>query len=180
MATPTGTNGGHSFWVSSTNESGSKSWNFKGCNTSGCHTTMSATNSTFTGTRANTLDLLLTLADKLRTPDGIEIMHKTPDLAANIFAGVTPAGYDGYLDIYDPSTNPDGGIRNPAPASSWTLDQKNLNLTKPVLGDLLNVQMGAIINFQLSLREYSLGIHNPAYSTALLTNTLDALTAAGF
>ena len=181
MATPTGTNGGHSFYVSSVSaETGSKTYNFKGCNTSGCHSTMSATNSTFTGTRANTTDLLMTIADKLRTPDGLEIMHKNPDAASNIFAGVTTAGYDGYLDIYDPSTNPLGAIRNPAPATSWTTDQKNLNLSLPLLGNLLNVQMGAIINFQLSVREYSLGIHNPAYSQALLNNTIDALTAAGF
>jgi hypothetical protein len=40
--------------------------------------------------------------------------------------------------------------------------------------------MGAIINFQLCLREYSLGIHNTAYTTALLQNSIDALTAAGY
>jgi hypothetical protein len=40
--------------------------------------------------------------------------------------------------------------------------------------------MGAIINFQLSLREYSLGIHNTQYSKALLANSIQAMTAAGF
>jgi hypothetical protein len=180
MATPTGFTGGHSFWMSYVNEeSGAKSYNFKGCNKTGCHTNMSATNATWTGTRANTLDLLLSLADKLRS-GGIEIMHKNPDFESNPFALVTPAGYDGYLDIFDPSTNPDGALRNPAPANSWTNDQKAYNLTLPKLTSLLNVQMGAIINFQLSLREYSLGVHNPAYSQAVLNNTLDALTAAGF
>lgn len=180
MAQPTGANGGHSFWVGSYNESGVKSYNFKGCNTAGCHTTMSATNASFTGARAATQALLADLADKLRTPTGEEIMHKNTDMTSNIFAPLTAAGYDGYLDIYDPSTNPDGAIRNHAPASSWTADQKALNLTKPALGNLLNVQWGAIINFQMCLREWSLGVHNPAYSQALLNNTLDALTAAGF
>jgi hypothetical protein len=37
--------------------------------------------------------------------------------------------------------------------------------------------MGAIINFQLCLREYSLGIHNTKYTMALLNNTLAALPA---
>ena len=141
---------------------------------------MSATNSTFTGTRANTSDLLATIADKLRTPDGVEIMHKNLDDSLNKWSYVTAAGYDCNLDLYDPSRNPDGAIRNPAPATSWTTDQKNLNLSLPVLGNILNVQMGAIINFQLSIREYSMGIHNPAYTQALLNNTIDALTAAGF
>ncbi len=180
MAQPTGANGGHSFWVGSYNESGVKSYNFKGCNTSGCHTTMSATNASFTGTMTATKTLLADLADKLRTPTGEEIMHKNTDATANIFAPLTAAGYDGYLDIYDPSTNPDGVIRNHAPASSWTAAQKADNLLKPSLGDLLNVQWGAIINFQMCLREWSLGVHNPPYSQALLNNTLDALTAAGF
>jgi len=180
MATPTGTNGGHSFRVSSISaESGSKTYNFKGCNTSGCHTSLSATSTTFTGAQANTLDLLNTLADKLRS-NGIEIMHKNTDPATNIFASVTPAGYDGYLDIYDPSTNPLGSLRNPAPASAWTVAQKATNLALPQLTTLLNVQWGAIVNFQLSLREYSLGVHNPAYSAAVLNNTIDAMTAAGF
>jgi hypothetical protein len=39
--------------------------------------------------------------------------------------------------------------------------------------------MGAMINFQFCLREYSLGIHNFKYSKALLQNSIEALTAAG-
>jgi len=45
---------------------------------------------------------------------------------------------------------------------------------------LLNVQMGAIINFQFCLREYSLGIHNSDYVIALMTNTIEAMEDAGF
>ncbi len=179
MAQPTGANGGHSFWVSSYNESGNKSYNFKGCLGAGCHTTMTATTSSFTSLQANTVEMLQTLADKLRT-NGVEIMHKNTDAESNIFAHLTPEGYDGYLDIYDPSTNPLGAIKNPAPANSWTQDQKTYNLTLTPLSTLLNVQWGAIINFQLCLREWSLGVHNPGYSVALLNNTIESLTDAGF
>jgi len=82
--------------------------------------------------------------------------------------------------VYDPATNPtgismnNGTFQNPSPASSWTPEQKALNLTLPVL-KITNAQFGAIINFQLCLREYSLGIHNLDYSKALLTNSLAAL-----
>jgi len=40
---------------------------------------------------------------------------------------------------------------------------------------ITNAQFGAIINFQLCLREYSLGIHNLDYTKALLTNSLAVL-----
>jgi hypothetical protein len=52
-------------------------------------------------------------------------------------------------------------------------------MAKPKFPKLLNVQLGAIINFQFCLREYSLGIHNTLYVKALLVNTVEALTAAG-
>jgi len=180
MATPTGTNGGHSFRVSSISaESGSKTYNFKGCNTAGCHSSLSPTSATFTGAQATTLDLLNTLSDKLRS-GGIEIMRKDLDPLTNIFVNVTPQGYDGKLDFYDPTSNPAGAFRAIVPSSSWTADQVAHNLTLPVFSTLLNVQWGAIINFQLCLRDYSLGVHNPAYTAAVLNNTIDALTAAGF
>jgi hypothetical protein len=40
--------------------------------------------------------------------------------------------------------------------------------------------MGAMINFQMVLRDYSLGIHNYKYSEALLQNSIEALTAQGY
>jgi hypothetical protein len=178
MATPTGTNGGHSFRVSSLDEAGAKSYNFKGCNVSGCHATPMNT-ATLTAKQTTNRALLVSLAQML-TSGGIEIMHKNPDPTSNIFAGVTTEGYDGNLDFWDPTNNPDGHLRTIAPSSSWTADQKAYNLTLPALSTLLNVQWGAIINFQMSLREYSLGIHNPAYSAAVLNNTIASLTAAGF
>jgi hypothetical protein len=139
MATPTGVNGGHSFWVGSYNESGVKSYNFKGCNTSGCHTTMSATNSTFVGTRAGTEDLLNQLSDKLRV-NGIELMDKDPDILTNPYARLTTAAYNSRLDIYDPGSNANAAFRNQAPSNSWTNEQKAYNLTLPTIGTILNVQ----------------------------------------
>ena len=105
--------------------------------------------------------------------------------SSNLWAGITTNNYDGYLNVYDPVNNTLGAnyntssFRNPSTSSSWTTAQINLNKTFPKL-TLKNVQMGAIINFQLCLREYSLGIHNTAYTKALLQNSIDALTAAGF
>ena len=43
-----------------------------------------------------------------------------------------------------------------------------------------NLQAAAVINFQFVLRDRSLGIHNFNYTKALLKNTVDALTAAGY
>ena len=60
------------------------------------------------------------------------------------------------------------------PHHSWSQAQKDFNNTLPVI-KLTNAQMGAIINFQLCLREYSLGVHNFNYSKALLTNSLAML-----
>lgn len=183
MATPTGMTGGHSFKVGNYDRTVAPavllSRNFKGCNTTGCHSTMSETNTQWsgaTGVRTIATNLLTQIAAKLKS-SGIEIMHKEPDPSLNIFSHVTVAGYDGYLDIYDPSTNPLGHLRNPAPAGSWTAANNTTNNALPKLRSLKNAQWGAIINFQLCLREYSLGIHNPMYVRALLQNTLEALNA---
>ncbi len=182
MATPTGMTGGHTFRTAYYDEvtvpatSTPTYRNFKGCLTTGCHTTMTATTSSWTTLRTNTANLLNSIAALLKS-SGIEIMHKNTDPSTNIFAHVTTAGYDGYLDIYDPSTNPLGLLRNPAQAASWTATQIATNNALPKLRSLKNAQMGAIINFQLCLREYSLGVHNPMYSTALLQNTLETLQA---
>ncbi|MEI6852381.1 MAG: hypothetical protein WCL06_06040, partial [Bacteroidota bacterium] len=73
-------------------------------------------------------------------------------------------------------TNPAGHIKNPNPGS-WTTAQLATNTALPALITLNNAKMGAIINFQLCLREFSLGIHNPNYINALLTNTISTLQA---
>lgn len=179
MATPTATAGAHSFKVGYVTSSGSRATNFKGCNITGCHSSAitSTTSAFWTSPRTEIQGLLVTLAGKLKSGT-VEIMHKNT-ASDNIFAHVTTQGYDGYLDIYDPSTNPDGAIQNPAPSGSWTATQKSTNLALPKLTSLTNAQMGAIINFQFCLREYSLGIHNFEYSKALLQNSIEALTAQG-
>jgi hypothetical protein len=168
MATMVGGAGGHSF-----NAKG----NFNGCNVSGCHTGVNASSAKYwVNPRATIKGLLEQLAAKLKY-NGVEFLNRNTDATTNLWAGITTNNYDGYLNVYDPATNPTGQAMNPgqfqnaSPASSWTADQKAYNLTLPVM-KITNAQFGAIINFQLCLREYSLGIHNLDYTRALLTNSL--------
>ncbi len=168
MASMVGGTGGHSF-----NAKG----NFAGCNIAGCHTGVDATSAKYwINPRAAIKGLLEQLAAKLKY-NGVEFMNRNTDATTNLWAGITTNNYDGYLNVYDPATNPTGPamnpsqFQNPSPAASWTPEQKATNLTLPVM-KITNAQFGAIINFQLCLREYSLGIHNLDYSKALLTNSL--------
>lgn len=173
MATMSGRSGGHTFYAIG---------NFNGCNKAGCHdaSPISATSTKFTTPRAAVKTLLTQLAAKL-TIGGVEIMNRNGDATSNLWFGITPNNYDGYLNVYDPITNPSGQTYNASSfkftgnvPASWSQAQKDYNATLPVI-TLTNAQMGAIINFQLCLREYSLGIHNTAYTTTLLTNTIAAL-----
>ena len=176
MADVTGRVGGHTFFSKG---------NFNGCNVTGCHSTspLSATATKFTSTRATYKTLLQSLATKLKQ-GGVEILNKNGDATSNLWAGLTTNNYDGYINVYDPINNPTGptynasSFRNPS-TTGWTAAQIATNNSLPKL-NLKNVQMGAIINFQMGLREYSLGVHNNSYSTALLQNSIDALTTAGF
>jgi hypothetical protein len=166
MATLNGVSGGHTFWAKG---------NFNGCNVAGCHDAnpVSATSSLFTNTRTATKALLDQLAAKINTIGGATpILHSEPDATANLWAGLTTGNWDGYLNIYDPSSNPAGVWKNPGSTSSWTQPQKDINNALPTFPSLTNGQMGALINFQLCLREFSLGIHNTKYSAALLTNSI--------
>lgn len=188
MGTMQGKSGGHTF---------SALGKFDGCNTTGCHSTpiTSSTSNYWVNPRAEIKKLLGDLAAKL-TINGVEIMNRNrvssenfylniegkPTLiGANLFAGVTTNNYDGYLNVYDPVTNPGAQTYNASsfqyvgtPPASWSQAQKDYNATLPKL-TLSYTQMGAIINFQLCLRDYSLGIHNYAYTKALLTNTIAKL-----
>ncbi|NVO20282.1 MAG: collagen-like protein [Bacteroidetes bacterium] len=168
MGAINGKAGGHSF---------SAAGNFNGCNATGCHSGISSSDVLWTGTRTEIKTLLNTLAGKLQE-SGRDILNRNPDATTNLWAGLTANNYDGYLNVYDPASNPTGPannpnglFQNPSPASSWTPAQKAQNLTYPKLY-LTNAQMGAIINFQLCLREFSLGIHNHDYSFGLLTNSI--------
>lgn len=182
----------------------STKWNFNGCNVTGCHIdnkiTSATTSKYWKQTRDEVKVLLGQLAAKLSftisNPDGttykVEIMNKNSDASANLWAGLTTNNYDGYLNVYDPINNPNGPANNgkvfkyiPASKSSstdangipnsWTAEQKAYNETLPVMPALTNAQYGAILNFQMCLREYSLGIHNTAYTKTLLTNSIAAL-----
>jgi len=171
MADPmTGIAGGHAFNMRNAKESAlgsSTTWNFNGCNVTGCHidAPLDANSAKFKGTRAAVKKLLDDLATKINAAGGGHNLLHSDATSSNLWAGITTGNFDGYMDIYDAASNPTG---------YW-----KMNGSQPKFPSLKNVQMGAIINFQFCLREYSLGIHNTAYVTALLTNSIDALNAAG-
>ena len=177
MAPKTGIAGGHAFNVRNSKETALGSgttWNFNGCNVTGCHgdDPLSATHAKFANTRTTVKGLLDALATDINAiGGGHDILHKDPDGTTNLWAGVATGNQDGYLDIYDASANPNGYWRNPS-------DNSAVNMAKPKFPSLTMLQTGAIINFQMCLREYSLGIHNTEYVTALLTNTALELNAA--
>jgi hypothetical protein len=166
MASMTGIAGGHSFNVRNAKETplgSGTTWNFNGCNQTDCHADapIDKNSPKWATTRATVKALLDALATKINEAgSGHDILHSDAT-SSNLWAGVSTGNYDGYLDIWDASTNPGG---------YW-----KMNGTQPKFPSLKNVQLGAIINFQFCLREYSLGIHNTAYVTALLQNTLNAL-----
>ena len=180
MAPMNGKAGGHTFTAKG---------NFNGC--IDCHPNLTSNKSDpshWADKRTEIQTLLNDLAADLNV-DGIDILNRNPDTEANLWVSLTTNKYDGYLNIYDPINNADGvdnnttGIfQNPSPGtltganntSVWTQPQIDFNLTLPLIA-LTNAQMGAIINFQLCLREYSLGVHNFNYSKALLTNSLAML-----
>jgi len=174
MAPMTGKAGGHSFFAKG---------NFNSCNVTGCHSSAVTTSSTtlWVTPRTDIQTLLNSLATKINAVGaGTDILHSEPDATLNLWAGLTTKNFDGYLNIYDPSTNPAGVWKNPAASGSWTTAQKATNTALPIFPSLKNVTMGSIINFQMCLREYSLGIHNYKYTKALLQNSIEALTAAGY
>jgi len=173
MGTMVGRSGGHTF---------SAAGKFDGCNVAGCHSTAitAASTTLWLNPRNEIKALLASLAAKL-TVGGVEIMNRNGDSASNLWYGITANNYDGYLNIYDPITNPSAQTYNASsfkyvgtPPATWSAEQKAYNATLPTL-TLSNAQMGAIINFQLCLRDYSLGIHNFAYTKALLTNSIAKL-----
>ena len=173
MGTMVGRSGGHTF---------SAAGKFDGCNATGCHSAAITASNTnlWVSPRKTIKDLLAALSAKL-TVGGVEIMNRNGDSATNLWYGITDNNYDGYLNVYDPITNPTAQTYNASsfryvgtPPATWSQAQKDYNATLPIL-TLSNAQMGALINFQLCLRDYSLGIHNFAYTKALLTNTIAKL-----
>lgn len=141
MSTPSAMTGGHSFVA-----------NFSGCNVSGCHTTMSATNATYTAAVADIDAKLAQLATKINAIGaGHDILEKDP----------ADGKYHGYFDLYDAASNPDGYWKNPT-------------LGNAAFPTITNAQFGAIINFQLVMRDGSRGVHNYPYMKKLLDNSLAA------
>jgi hypothetical protein len=124
---------------------------------------MSATNATYTTAIADIATKLGDLATKINALGSAgDILQK--DTVTN--------EYNGYFDIYDPSSNPIGKYKSGS-TSSFTSDQKTYNNTLPAV-TLTNAQFGAIINFQLVLRGSGDGVHNYSYTKTLLENTLAA------
>jgi hypothetical protein len=172
MAPITGVAGRHTFKVRSGEGAltSSTTWNFNGCNVSGCHSSnpISSSSTLWTATRSEIKTLLNTLATKINViGGGTDILHSETDGESNLWAGITTGNYDGYLNIFDPSSNPTGVWKNPGSTSSWTQAQRDANNALPTFPSLRNVHVGAMINFQFGLREYSLGIHNYKYSYVL-------------
>jgi hypothetical protein len=173
MAPMTGKAGGHSFVAKG---------NFNGCTS--CHPTVTNASQAadyWATPRAEIKALLEQLAAKLQI-NGVDILNRNGDSESNLWYAITTNHYDGYLNIYDPITNPSMQTYNASsfqyigtPGSTWSQAQKDYNATLPKI-TLTNAQMGALINFQMCLREYSLGIHNYKYVKALLTNTLAILS----
>ncbi len=171
MAPMNGVAGGHTFGVRGS---------FNGC--IGCHPDLTSDKSDpahWGDKRTEIKGLLEDLASKLFL-NGINILNMDPT-DENLWVSLTSDNYDGYLNVYDPANNPEGvthnpsGVfKNPSPGSSWTQEQKDYNATLPAIA-LTNAQIGAIVNFQMCLREFSLGVHNFNYSKALLTNSIEAL-----
>ena len=173
MAPMNGKAGGHTF---------SAIGNFNGCNVTGCHgaspITAATTSKYWKQTRDDVKLLLDQLAAKLQV-GGVDILNRNADATSNLWAGLTTNNYDGYLNIYDPINNPSGSTYNAtmfqSPSTTgFSAAQITTNSALPKI-TLTNAQMGAIINFQLCLRDYSLGIHNTTYTKTLLTNTLAIL-----
>lgn len=174
MGEMNGRAGGHTFTAKG---------NLKTCNTAGCHetpVTTTAGDRLWDAPRKEIKGLLDQLAAKL-TINGVDILNRSADAEHNLWYGLTTNNYDGYLNVYDPITNPEGRTYNATSfkftgniPATWSQEQKDYNATLPTL-TLTNAQLGALINFQLCLRDYSLGIHNYAYTKALLTNSIAVL-----
>ena len=78
-------------------------------------TGMSSSSAIWTSTRAAVKALLDELAAKINEVGGATpILHSESDAESNLWAGNTTGNWDGYLNIYDPSSNPQayGEIRD--------------------------------------------------------------------
>jgi hypothetical protein len=126
--------------------------NFAGCSTTACHGSVADAREKFTDIQEDISDKLANLATKINAlGGGHDILQKDP--ADN--------QYHGYIDIYDSGSNTTGYWKNP-------------DFGSPAFPTLTNAQFGAILNYQLIVRDGSLGVHNPSYTEKLLDKTLAA------
>lgn len=125
--------------------------NFNGCNATGCHTGMSATSPAYTALVTQFNTLLTALGNEINALGaGRDILQRDP----------VDQQWHGYIDVFDAGANPTAYWNAPG---------------NPRLPALTNEQFGAILNFQLLIRDGSSGIHNPSYMRTLLQNTIDAI-----
>jgi hypothetical protein len=151
MAPQNGLSGGHTFFAR--NEE-SNSINTNGCKS--CHSNATTLTTLITTTQTEIKNLVIQLGAKLDEIGGA---------TGGILEKDTDGNYTGYVDIYDAGSNPDAKWKGSASASG----------ALPVFPAINNKQAAAIANFQLVVREKSLGIHNYTYTKALLSNTIAAL-----
>lgn len=127
--------------------------NYAGCNTTGCHTGMSSSSAILTSVKADIDAKLAELAAKINAiGNGHDILQKDPE----------DNQYHGYFDIWDRSANPTG---------YW----KNTDGSNVPFPAITNAQFGAILNFQLVVRDASKGVHNYPYIKKLLENSIAAI-----
>jgi hypothetical protein len=188
--------GGHSFWMafvdSTSNTTSPPTYtitrNFRGCNLgTGCHATsgsasMSTSNTQWIALRDTVQRKLDTISAHLTRDAGLkwpaqDFFYKQPWISKNTWAAVTPQGYDGEVNIYGTSYLT-GNIRS-ASTTGFSTAQIAYNKTLPKFPRLSNAEMGAIINFQLVVEDFSDGVHNPDYVLALLDATIYQLEQAG-
>lgn len=150
MAAVSGSAGGHTFNVF--NEEGN-ALNTNGC--VACHTSTSTLNTKVSTLKTEIDGLLKQLGNKLA-------LYLEPTPASDTDPYHVSIGFTGYLDYYDASGNPDGRYKNP----------NSGNVAFPAVN---NLTAAAITNFMLVFRDRSHGVHNPAYTRALLKNSIAAL-----
>ncbi len=123
-----------------------------------CHTT-SGTNFDFNGGQTEIEELLVQL-----------------ETAMDMYIEKENEEFTGYLDIYDPNSNPNGRYQARAGAS-WSQAQKDINAALPLLKDagFTNLHGAAFIDLVMVKKDHSYGVHNPPYIHALLQNAIESL-----
>lgn len=147
--------GGHTWGMK---DKVSDAYNMEACNQ--CHPAGN-TNFDIHGNQTEIAELLAQLGDAL-----------------DIYLEKENGEYTGYLDIFDPNSNPNGRYQA-KPGSSWSQEQKDANALLPLLKDagFTNLHGAAFIDFVMVTKDHSLGTHNPPYIHALLQNAIESITA---